>query len=142
MPELLVRTRDHEIVKPGCCVICHSQQRPLVDLEQALDPVFWGRLYLCELCALSVGRAVGCLDPDQAERLRANVRTLEARVAELEAELDAEGDRKVVSMDKLREVVEATVRALLPSQDPARIEEGVDQLVDEIAPKKRRGRGK
>lgn len=79
------RRVDHAQFSPTQCVACGGHTGPFIDLEQNL-PVY-GHLYLCA----STSARSGCVN--QIARLddmieRAEYRALEARIAELEADID------------------------------------------------------
>lgn len=105
MPEFNVI--GEALISPRKCAACPEQIGQFVDL--VLEDPYYGRFYLCERCALSAGRAVGMLDPEQASMLGAMASEAESRLALLEAELAAQKDIKLVRVSELGPIISAKV---------------------------------
>lgn len=61
-----------------------------------------GRMYLCATCLDQAARVMGCLDPEQAQRLRNNLGAAEEKIKELEAALEEEKQAKVIDLQDLK----------------------------------------
>lgn len=111
-------------VSPSRCFHCwgtDNRDRPIVfGIEEALhgyrdgDPVIrqgveanFGTLALCHLCADQVTSARGGLSPVEAEKLWEKLREANARLDQLEGELEVERrpEAKVVSISELQKLL-------------------------------------
>src|SRR4051812_41816794 len=85
------------VLAPGRCATRGRHDGAMVDLmirpdDPALSP------YLCVTCSLEVGRLVGCLDPLQADELRAHYEAVTAEVDRLNDELEFERENKLMTV--------------------------------------------
>lgn len=77
-----------------------SDRQGFVDL--LVDNPVSGRMYLCATCLDQAARVMGCLDPEQAQRLRNNLGAAEEKIKELEAEVEFEKANKVMSEQQMK----------------------------------------
>jgi hypothetical protein len=82
---------------PGFCHVCGRVEGKMVDT--GVDVPGDGRTYICvDLCLPLMANRAGFLTPEQANRLGAEVGTLNAQVAELREELEFERDHKLLTV--------------------------------------------
>ena len=112
---------------PGRCQSCSTHSHPdgFVDLiaEGPLQEVpgfglaAAARVYLCAGCLRQAARHVGCLEPKQADDLGRRLGEANSRINQLEADLAAEQENKLVSLADVRELVRQ--RGGRPAKEPA-----------------------
>lgn len=92
-----LRMADFELIpapvfSPTQCILCHGGGR-VVDTKVSVPGTQYGRVYVCELCAGGIARAVGWVDPLVHAAAEDALGEARALVAELEAELVGLRDR-------------------------------------------------
>jgi hypothetical protein len=89
------------------CAFCstHRHDRGFVNLLIDDRPLegqsHRGRLYACAGCADEIGRAVGCLDPQQAQRLRDAMDEIAEGADKLASELASTKENMVVPLGEV-----------------------------------------
>lgn len=93
---------QHAQASPCRCVTCQTNQGPFIDT--GLDLVPYGHIYWCRMCVLDAALRFDGLHPEQAEQLRANVRTLETELETTRLRLVEESRNKVMTLETAREL--------------------------------------
>jgi hypothetical protein len=100
------------VFSPTMCLTCSTHQHPdgFVDTGVDLNPPH-GRAYLCAGCVYQLARAVGCLSPAEAQKLRERIDVLNAEAESLVVALEDERDNKTVSVTDLLTMFEQAKQA-------------------------------
>ena len=91
---------------PNTCVCGSNTATPIVDTGYEILHGY--RVYLCAKCVRNAAQVTGHASPEDVAAGVAKIQADAARIAELEAELEAERGNKLVSLADVRELVAAT----------------------------------
>lgn len=98
---------ERPLARPTACVICHTHGCPDGFIDTGQELPMYGRVYICGWCIASAAKMQGFADGVVHEKLRADFANLLVTVDGLEGELDAERDKKLVSVTDLEKVISA-----------------------------------
>lgn len=90
-------------MSPTMCIACRESYGPYVDLLVTLPT--WGHAYLCARCTVDAGREIEMLAAEDAAKLDANIRTLDAALESTRAELEREKAEKFIRLEDARKIL-------------------------------------
>lgn len=109
MPHFVLR--QHAEKPPTVCATCSTNRCQETELapggfvDTLVDTYMGGikgRVYLCATCVIAAGKLVGCVAPNVAETMRADIEDLTTRLAAALDEVETEKGAKVISIDDAR----------------------------------------